>query len=33
MRVQSDGSGRVAPVQIQNMVGLPNLGVARVQVI
>lgn len=32
MRVQSDGSGRVAPVSIQNMVGLPNLGVARVEV-
>ncbi|MFS0867147.1 type II secretion system protein J [Microbacterium sp. 179-B 1A2 NHS] len=32
MRVQADGSGRVAPVEIRNMVGLPNLGVARVQV-
>lgn len=32
MQVQGDQSGRVAPVQIQNMVGLPNLGVARVEV-
>lgn len=32
MQVQSDGSGRVEPVVIQNMVGLPNLGVARVEV-
>lgn len=32
MQVQADGSGRVAPVTIQNMVGLPNLGVARVEV-
>jgi len=32
MRVQADGSGRVDPVTIQNMVGLPNLGVARVEV-
>lgn len=32
MQVQSDESGRVAPVAIQNMVGLPNLGVARVEV-
>lgn len=32
MRVQADESGRVAPVMIQNMVGLPNLGVARVEV-
>ena len=32
MRVQSNESGRVAPVSIQNMVGLPNLGVARVEV-
>ncbi|WEG10123.1 type II secretion system protein [Microbacterium horticulturae] len=32
MRVQGDGSGRVDPVEIQNMVGLPNLGVARVEV-
>lgn len=32
MRVQADASGRVEPVQIQNMVGLPNLGVARVDV-
>lgn len=32
MRVQADGSGRVEPVLIQNMVGLPNLGVARVDV-
>ncbi|WP_455132933.1 PilW family protein [Microbacterium aurum] len=32
MQVQGDESGRVAPVTIQNMVGLPNLGVARVEV-
>lgn len=32
MQVQSDESGRVAPVTIQNMVGMPNLGVARVEV-
>lgn len=32
MQVQADASGRVEPVQIQNMVGLPNLGVARVDV-
>lgn len=32
MQVQSDGSGRVQPVMIQNLVGLPNLGVARVEV-
>lgn len=32
MQVQGDRSGRVAPVEIQNMVGLPNLGVARVEV-
>ena len=32
MQVQGDGSGRVDPVEIQNMVGLPNLGVARVEV-
>lgn len=32
MRVQADESGRVAPVEIRNMVGLPNLGVARVEV-
>ncbi|GEB95729.1 PilW family protein [Microbacterium lacticum] len=32
MQVQANGSGRTAPVAIQNMVGLPNLGVARVEV-
>ncbi len=32
MQVQADRSGRVAPVTIQNLVGLPNLGVARVEV-
>lgn len=32
MRVQADESGRVDPVSIQNVVGLPNLGVARVDV-
>jgi len=32
MRVQADESGRVEPVSIQNMVGIPNLGVARVDV-
>ncbi|MFF2633795.1 PilW family protein [Microbacterium sp. NPDC058021] len=32
MRVQADASGRVEPVSIQNMVGIPNLGVARVDV-
>lgn len=32
MQVQGDRSGRVAPVEIQNLVGLPNLGVARVEV-
>ena len=32
MQVQGDESGRVAPVVIQNLVGLPNLGVARVEV-
>ncbi|WP_036283959.1 PulJ/GspJ family protein [Microbacterium luticocti] len=32
MQVQGDGSGRVDPVEIRNMVGLPNLGVARVEV-
>lgn len=32
MQVQGDRSGRVPPVQIQNLVGLPNLGVARVEV-
>ncbi|MFT3798737.1 type II secretion system protein J [Microbacterium sp.] len=32
MQVQSDGSGRVAPIVLQNQVGLPNLGVARVEV-
>jgi len=32
MQVQADDSGRVAPVSIQNMVGMPNLGVARVEV-
>ncbi len=32
MRVQADESGRVAPVTIQNLVGIPNLGVARVEV-
>lgn len=32
MQVQGDESGRVDPVVIQNLVGLPNLGVARVEV-
>lgn len=32
MQVQANGSGRTAPVAIQNMVGLPNLGVTRVGV-
>lgn len=32
MQVQADASGRVAPVTIQNLVGMPNLGVARVEV-
>lgn len=32
MQVQANGSGRTEPVAIQNMVGLPNLGVARVEV-
>lgn len=32
MQVQADRSGRVAPVTLQNMVGLPNLGIARVEV-
>ncbi|PZU48255.1 MAG: hypothetical protein DI566_03150 [Microbacterium sp.] len=32
LRVQTDGSGRVAPVMIQNEVGMPNLGIARVEV-
>lgn len=32
MRVQTDGSGHVDPVELQNMVGIPNLGVARVEV-
>lgn len=32
MQVQANGSGRTAPVAIQNIVGLPNLGVARVEV-
>ncbi|WP_431804006.1 PilW family protein [Microbacterium sp. bgisy203] len=32
MQVQANGSGRTAPVAIQNVVGLPNLGVARVEV-
>ena len=32
MRVQADAGGRVDPVSIQNMVGIPNLGVARVDV-
>lgn len=32
MQVQGDASGRVAPVVVQNLVGLPNLGVARVEV-
>lgn len=32
MQVQGDDSGRVEPVVIQNLVGLPNLGVARVEV-
>lgn len=32
MRVQADAGGRVQPVQIENMVGLPNLGGARVDV-
>lgn len=32
MQVQADESGRVDPVVIQNLVGLPNLGIARVEV-
>ena len=32
MNVQANGSGRTAPVKLQNLVGLPNLGVARVEV-
>lgn len=32
MQVQANGSGRTDPVTIQNLVGLPNLGVARVEV-
>jgi len=32
MQVQADEGGRVEPVQIQNMVGLPNLGLALVEV-
>ncbi len=32
LRVQTSGSARIAPVELQNQVGLPNLGVARVEV-
>ncbi|QXT62681.1 PilW family protein [Tessaracoccus palaemonis] len=32
MNVQANGSGRTDPVRLQNLVGLPNLGVARVEV-
>lgn len=32
MQVQGDDSGRVDPIVVQNLVGLPNLGVARVEV-
>jgi len=32
MQVQGDESGRVSPVVLQNLVGLPNLGAARVEV-
>lgn len=32
LRVQANGSGRTSPVELRNQVGLPNLGVARVEV-
>lgn len=32
LRVQTNEGGRIAPVELENLVGLPNLGVARVEV-